>query len=99
LIPTFIEDTRTQKNLLHDRKENEVKEGSKIRVVMIEPRVIASLAGDELSDVTSMLNEVFQVYEIDENNLAWVEKWWDCGERKSKSHSLALSSAEIELAE
>ena len=85
--------------MLHDRNRNEVKEGSKVRVVMIDPKVIASLADDELSDVTSMLDEVFEVYEIDENNLAWVEKWWDCGESESKSHSLALSSAEIELAE
>jgi len=40
---------------------------------MIDPKVIASLADDELSNVTSMLNEVFEVYELDENNLAWVE--------------------------
>jgi len=59
--------------MLHDRNRNEVKEGSKVRVVMIDPKVIASLADDELSNVTSMLNEVFEVYELDENNLAWVE--------------------------
>lgn len=85
--------------MLHDRNGKEVKEGPKIKVVMLDPRVLMSLGDGELSDLTSMLNEVFVVNEIDVNNLAWVEKWWKFGESESKSHSLGLSSPEIEVVE
>ncbi len=86
-------------SMVHDRNGKEVKVGSKVHVVEIHPTFIESLPEDEKSDVCSMVNEVFEVYEIDEYNQAWVEKWWDRGKGKSESHSLALSSADMELVE
>jgi hypothetical protein len=44
-----------------------------------------------------MVGNVYEVYEIDADNLAWVEEWWvdDSGNRTS--HSMGLESAEMEI--
>ncbi len=86
-------------NMLLDRNGNEVKKGCKVRVVFIDPNVLAKLPKNDVSNVASMLNEVFEVYEVDEFNQAWVEKWWSHGQGSSESHSLGLTSSEIELVE
>jgi len=80
-----------------DIKGNKVKIGSKVKVIYIDPKITALLPENEVKDINSMLNEVFEVYEIDEYDGAWVEKWWRRGEGKSESHSLSLSSKDMEL--
>ncbi len=80
-----------------DKNGNEVKVGSLVRVLKIDQSLIAVLPDEELDDVKSMLNEVLEVYEIDEYDCAWVEKWWDRGNGETESHSLSLSSSEMEL--
>lgn len=80
-----------------DKNGNEVKVGSLVRVLKIDQSLIAVLPDEEVDDVKSMLNDVLEVYEIDEYDGAWVEKWWDRGEGKTGSHSLSLSSLEMEL--
>ncbi|MGD2129215.1 MAG: hypothetical protein PVJ17_07910, partial [Lysobacterales bacterium] len=67
------------------------------RVLAIDPKVLDSLPEDERTRVDSMLNEVLEVYEIDEYNQAWVDKRWERGEDCMESHSLGLSAAEMEL--
>ncbi len=68
-----------------------------VRVIKIDPSITANLPDDETRDVNSMLNEIFQIYKIDEYDCAWVEKWWDRGNGQTESHSLSLSSPEMEL--
>jgi len=80
-----------------DKNGHEVKVGSLVKVLKIDPKVTEFLSDDEAKDVNSMLNEIFEVYEIDEHGGAWVEKWWDRGEGQTESHSLSLSSSEMEL--
>lgn len=80
-----------------DKNGNEVKVGSLVRVLKIDQSLIAVLPDEELDDVKSMLNEVIEVHEIDEYDCAWVEKWWDRGNGETESHSLSLSSSEMEL--
>ncbi|WP_293265969.1 hypothetical protein [Neptunomonas sp.] len=80
-----------------DINGNTVKVGSKVRVLHIDPKITEYLPEEEVTDLDSMLNEVLEVYEIDEYDCAWVEKWWDRGDGQTESHSLSLSSAEMEL--
>jgi DNA phosphorothioation-dependent restriction protein DptG len=78
-----------------DLNGNEVKVGSKVKVLYIKPKITEYLPDEEVNDIKSMLNEILAVYEVDE--YAWVEKWWDRGDGKAESHSLALSPQEMEL--
>ncbi|MFL0807217.1 MAG: hypothetical protein K6L60_08015 [Oceanobacter sp.] len=80
-----------------DKNGKEIKVGSRVRVLKIDQSLLDILPEDEADDVKSMLNEVLEVYEIDEYDCAWVEKWWSRGDGRSESHSLSLSSAEMEL--
>ena len=80
-----------------DKNGNKVKVGARVRVIEINPSVTAKLSEEEARDINSMINEVFEVYEIDKYDCAWVEKWWNRGNGKTESHSLSLSSQEMEL--
>ena len=80
-----------------DKNGNAVTLGSLVRVVKIDPSLIEILPDEEVDDVKSMLNEVLEVYEIDEYDCAWVEKCWDRGDGETVSHSLSLSPSEMEL--
>jgi len=57
-----------------DKNGDEVKVGSWVKGLKIDPSVTEGLSYEEAKDVNSMLNEIFQVYEIDEYGGAWVEK-------------------------
>ena len=80
-----------------DKNGKKVDVGSKVRIINIDPSITANLPKEEVNDINSMLNEVFEVYEIDEYDCAWVEKCWDRGDGQSESHSLSLTSSEMEL--
>ncbi|MBV1911692.1 MAG: hypothetical protein KUG78_20535 [Kangiellaceae bacterium] len=80
-----------------DINGKEVQVGSGVKVIHIDAKFLTSLPEDEKENVASMLNEALEVYEIDEYNQAWVEKWWHTSNGESLSHSLALSSNEMEL--
>ena len=79
-----------------DCRGNDVKCGDRVRVLSLSSQFLASLPGDEVDDVRSMVGETFNVETIDENGSAWVSKWWHSGESRSRSHSVGLTSAEME---
>jgi hypothetical protein len=54
-----------------------------------------SLPPEEQVRVSSMVGEVFEVYEI-EGDAAWVEKVWRSSDG-AESHALALAADEMEL--
>ena len=83
--------------MVRDRKGNKVQVGSKVKITYTDPKFLASLPENERKDVTSMLDEVLEVYEIDEYGQAWVEKEWDRGNGVYESHSLALLPSEMEI--
>ena len=80
-----------------DINGKKVEVGSMVKVLLINPRITEHLPDDEVCDINSMLNQVLEVYEIDEYDCAWVEKWWRRGEDRTESHSLSLSSNEMKL--
>ena len=84
---------------MHDFNGAQIFVGAKVNVLFIDQSIMNGLPPTEVNDINSMLGEIFEVYEIDEYCQAWVEKWWDLGEGKSYSHSLGLSSKELELVE
>ena len=69
-----------------------------MRVLSLPSGVIDRLEAEEVERVMSMIGEVFEVDEIDEYGGAWVVKWWHTGPDRSKSHSLALSAENMEIA-
>lgn len=50
-----------------DKNGNEIKVGSLVRVVKIDLSILKTLPADEANDVRSMLDNILEVYEIDEN--------------------------------
>jgi hypothetical protein len=78
-----------------DKNGVEVRVGSFVKLVKIAPNVTMNLGESEIEDINSMLNEVFQVYEIDEYDGAWIEKWWDRGNGQKECHALSLAPSEM----
>jgi len=79
-----------------DKNGKLVNVGAKVKVLRIDPRVTEFLPNDEIEDINSMLNDVLKVYEISENFIH-VEKTWDRGNGRIESHTLPMSSNDIEL--
>lgn len=83
-----------------DKNGKDVKVGARVRVLKIEPWLLERLPEDEVADVTPMVDEIFEVTEIDERGGVWVEKWWKKDDGGGmRSHSLALFASEMELVE
>lgn len=81
-----------------DKYGRQVVVGSRVRILELSQSFLASLPPDEIEDVSSMIGEVFEVYEIDKNGSSWVEKIWDYPDQNQcSSHSLALAANEMEL--
>lgn len=82
-----------------DRVGSLVSVGTLVRVLTIDPEVFSHLTKRGAARVRSMLGETFPVYEVDRWGRAWVEKWWQEGEGRAASHSVALAPDEMEIAE
>ena len=80
-----------------DRLGRQIAVGMRVRVLSIPESLKASLAQSESERVTSMIGEVFEIYEIDDHGQVWVEKWWKDGEHDTRSHSLGLEAHEYEV--
>ena len=79
-----------------DVNGKDVVAGSKVKVLSIDEALLKALPSDEIADVKSMVGEVFEVYETN-GQYASVEKWWNRGEGRTESHSIALTKHEMEL--
>ena len=81
---------------LLDRHGREVRVGARVRVLSVPASLVNSLPPEEQVQVSSMVGEVFEVYDI-EGHAAWVEKVWRTSDGE-ESHALALATDEMELA-
>lgn len=79
-----------------DIRGNEIRVGSKVKILNIDPSVWEHFPEDEKRDIQSMIGEVFEVHEVSDE-LASVEKWWRDNDNCSHSHSIALHKNEMEL--
>jgi hypothetical protein len=75
-----------------DHKGRNVVVGTHVRVIHIADSLREKLSPEEWRDLLSMKGEVFEVYEVNEHGLAWVQKSWD----DHRSHSLGLEAHEME---
>jgi len=83
--------------VLKDKNGIEVTVDSHVKVLSLDPADFGHLEEKELSEVLSMIGETLQVYEIDEYGQAWVTKEWWLSENDVMSHSVGLSSNEMEI--
>jgi hypothetical protein len=65
----------------------------------IAPFLTRDLPVDEVHELEAMVGEVFEVYEVDDDGTAWIEKEWRDEDGGYRSHSLALAANEIEVVE
>ncbi len=82
-----------------DRNGIEVKVDSYVKVLSLDPADFSHLDEKELSEVMTMVGEVLQVYEVDKYGQAWVTKEWWLSDNDVMSHSVGLSSNEMEIQE
>src|SRR5258708_22497388 len=81
-----------------DRNGRTVGVGTRVRVLEVTQALRESVSPDEWDELQTMVGQVFEVYEIDEYDSAWVEKQWltENGEY-SHGHFLALDPHEMEV--
>ena len=80
-----------------DRNGEEVKRGDHVRLLHIRPSVLKRLAGSERSDVSSMLNQVLEVFDVYDDGLVWVSLSWQREDGTTEFHSIAVDPDAIEL--
>lgn len=80
-----------------DRVGRTVRVGSKIRILGFAQVLLDSLLPDDRLYILEMIGEVFEVNEIDEAGLAWVNKQWKVGDGDIESHEIGLAPFEMEL--
>ena len=80
-----------------DRNGAKVRRGDSVKIVEIDATLLKSLPDEEQSFVRSMLNTECAIQEVADGGFAVVERTWPHGTNGLISHSLALSSTEMEL--
>ena len=81
-----------------DKNGREVRVGSRVRLLELSGSWFDELPQDEIDDVRSMINGIFQVEEIDEHGVPWIRRSWLYEEEgKCHSHSIGVASHEMEL--
>ena len=83
--------------IVKDHNGETITVGSRVRVLALGGAWLDYLEADEKKDVLSLVGEILKVEEIDEYGQAWVLKSWDRGSGLAQSHSVALSSVEMEV--
>jgi hypothetical protein len=81
-----------------DRAGRPVGVGTRVRLLGIAPFLKRDLPRDEVRELEAMVGEIFEVYEVDEDGWAWIEKEWRDGDGLH-SHSLGLAPHEMEVVE
>lgn len=81
--------------MIPDCRGNLVSIGTKVKVLNIDPNIISGLPEDEISDVNSMVGEVFEIIEI-VDGVAFIEKYWDLGDGYTNYHEVGLRSKDFE---
>ena len=80
-----------------DRGGCPVNVGTRVRVLEVPPSLLRDLPAEERQALQGMIGEIFEVSEIDEHGIAWVEKTFDHADGARHHHSLALDSHEMEV--
>lgn len=80
-----------------DRNGTAVAVGDRVRLLEIRPSILRRLAGSEHSDVSSMLGQVLEVFDVYDSGQVWVSLTWPRGDGQAEVHSIAVDPHAIEL--
>lgn len=80
-----------------DRLGRVVEQGDRVRLLAIRPSILKRLTGGEHTDVSSMLDQVLEVFDVYEDGLVWVSLTWNRSDGNSEIHSIAVDPEAIEL--
>jgi len=80
-----------------DRNGQIVERGDLVRLFAIRPSILKKLAGSELADVSSMLGQVLEVFDVYDDGLVWVSLSWPKGDGTTEIHSIAVDPQAIEV--
>ena len=80
-----------------DRNGQVVKRGSLVRLHAIRPSILKRLTGSELYDVSSMIGQVLEVFDVYDDGLVWVSLSWPRSDGTTEFHSIAVDPEAIEL--
>lgn len=82
----------------HDRRGAEVVIGSKVRLLSIRASVLKRIRGEHAErDVSSMLGQVVDVFDVYEDGQVWVSATFPKGAGLSEVHAIAVDPDAIEL--
>ncbi len=80
-----------------DRNGEEVKREDHVRLLHIRPTILKRLTGSQHSDVSSMLNQVLEVFDVYDDGLVWVSLSWQRVDGTTELQSIAVDPDAIEL--
>ena len=80
-----------------DKHGSVVTVGDRVRLLDIRPSILARLTGNERGDVSSMLGQILEVFDVYDDGQVWVWLSWDRGDGKIETHSIAVDPSAIEL--
>ncbi|MFM9915102.1 MAG: hypothetical protein ACKVOX_04770 [Rhizobacter sp.] len=80
-----------------DRNGQTVVRGDQVRLFTIRPSILKRLAGSELADVSSMLGQILEVFDVYDDGLVWVSLGWPKDDGTTEIHSIAVDPDAIEL--
>jgi len=81
-----------------DKHGQVVAVGMRIRLIGLSGKWLEHLPQNDRQDVMSMLEEIFEVEEIDQYGRPWISKSWSSdGGKTNYSHSIAPEQYEMEI--
>lgn len=82
-----------------DKHGQTVERGDFVRLLTIRPSILKRLTGSELTDVSSMLGQIIEVFDVYDDGLVWVSLSWPRENGTTEIHSIAVDPEAIELVE
>jgi len=80
-----------------DRLGQVVEQGDRVRLLAIRPSILKRLTGVERADVSSMLGQELEVFDVYDDGLVWVSLAWRRDDGNTEIHSVAVDPDAIEL--
>ena len=80
-----------------DKQGKAVEREDFVRLLTIRPSILKRLTGSELTDVSSMLGQTLEVFDVYDDGLIWVSLSWPREDGTTEIHSIAVDPEAIEL--
>jgi hypothetical protein len=74
-----------------------VEIGDQVRLLEIRPSILVRLVGAEHSDVSTMLGQVVEVFDVYENGQVWVSAFFPRKDGTTEVHAISVDAKSIEL--